>query len=171
MATVVRFRKSRDDRSAMMAIISQHAGKSVWEGRIKDATDFLTRRKWNGLSSVTLERHLDKQRMSFVALYEASVHVQHQLPQEQTRVTYLLGSIKSKDVEVSTAASAVRQNDPGMRGDVETADAFLLPTCPVQKKHPKKNGPNAEIASLKPNLKGVHGKRAWNYVGGLERNF
>jgi len=41
-----------------------------------------------------------------------------------------------------------------MRDDFESAAAFLLPTCPVAKKHPKKNGPNAEIASLNPQLKG-----------------
>ena len=40
-ATVVRFQKSHDGRSVMMAIISQHAGKSVWEGYIKDATDYM----------------------------------------------------------------------------------------------------------------------------------
>ena len=44
-----------------------------------------------------------------------------------------------------------------MRDDFKTAAAFLLPTCPVQKKHLKKNGPNAEIASLNPNAKGGRG--------------
>jgi len=81
-----------------MAITSQHAGKSIWEARIKDVNDYMMQQKWNGLTSVTLEHHLDKHRMSFVALSETSSHVRHQLTEEHTRVTYLLDLIESKDL-------------------------------------------------------------------------
>jgi len=152
-ATMVKYRKKRDGKGAMLALVSQHAGKAVWEKRIKAAEDYMQTRKWTGTSSVTLEAHLDMHRSSLVALEEASEHVQHQIPEERTRVTYVLNSIDCKDPEVLSAVSAVRQNDPGMRDDFESAACFLQPTCPVARRGGgKSRNLTADIAALNPKL-------------------
>ena len=152
-ATMVKYRKKRDGVGAMTALVSQHAGKSVWEKRIKTAEDYIQSRKWTGTSSVTLEAHLDMHRSSLVALEEASEHVAHQIPEERTRVTYVLNSIECKDPEVLSAVSAIRQNDPGMRDNFESAAYFLQPTCPVARRGGgKSRNVTADIAALNPKL-------------------
>ena len=40
-STIVRFFKGRDGNKAMEAIISQHAGKDLWEKRIKHSEDYM----------------------------------------------------------------------------------------------------------------------------------
>jgi hypothetical protein len=145
-ASLVRFRRKKDGRGGWLDVVSQHAGKSVWEQRIKDSEDYMMRREWTGTTSLTLKDHTHKHRTCFVALGEAAEHVPHELPGERTRVKYLLDSIKCKDPEVLAAVSAVRQNDPGMRDNFEGASAFLIPTCPVAKKSTRK-GLVADISS------------------------
>ena len=138
-SSLVGFRRKKDGRGAWFDIISQHAGKSLWESRIKEAEDYLMRREWNGTTSLTLKDHVHKHRTSYVALGEAAEHVAHELPGNRTRVTYLIDSMKCKDPGVLAALSSVRQDDPGMRTNFELAAAFLIPTCPVAKKKTKQS--------------------------------
>ena len=134
-ATMVKYCKKRDGKGAMLALVSLNtleklSGRNV--SRLLRTTDYMQTRKWTGTSSVTLKAHLDMHRSSLVALEEASEHAQHQIPEERTRVTYVLNSIECKDPEVLSAVSAVRQNDPGMRDDFKSAACFLQPTCPCR---------------------------------------
>ena len=86
-STIVRFRKGRDGNKAMAAIISQHAGKDVWENRIKHSEDYMVQKSWTGQTRQTLVAHIDRHRQSYVALIEAAYHVSHQKPSERTRVS------------------------------------------------------------------------------------
>ena len=118
----------------MAAIIYQHAGKDVWEKRIKHSEEYMFQKSWTVQTRQTLVAHIDRHRQSYVALTEAADHVSHQILSERTRVSYLMNSIVSKDAEVLTGLAAIRQDDAGMRGDFESAAIFLYPTCPVAKK-------------------------------------
>ena len=40
-STIVRFRKARDGNKAMADIVSQHAGKDVWEKRIRNSEEYM----------------------------------------------------------------------------------------------------------------------------------
>ena len=76
-ASIVRYRNKQDGCKAMEALTAQHAGKPVWESRIKECQRTLQQHKWNGQSSVTLKLHFDKHRTALVALSEASDHATH----------------------------------------------------------------------------------------------
>ena len=69
-----------------------------------------------------------------MSLSEATDHVSHQIPNNCTRIGYLINSIDSKDAEVFPGLAAIRQDEQGMRETCEQAAVFLAPTCPVAKK-------------------------------------
>ena len=147
-STIVRFRKARDGNKAMAEIVSQHAGKDVWEKRIKHTEEYMIQKSWTGQTRQTLGAHIDRHRQAYVALIEAADHVSHQIPSERTRVSYLMNSIDIKDYEVLAGLAAIRQDAAGMRGNFESAAIFLSPTCPVAKKGPeRKVGFNAATVS------------------------
>ena len=58
-STIVLFRKGRDGNKAMAVIISQHAGKDVWEKRIKHSEDYMVQKSWTGQTHQTLVAHID----------------------------------------------------------------------------------------------------------------
>ena len=83
---------------------------------------------------------------------QCSEHVAFQLPNEHTRVRYLIDSIQCNDPELQASLAAIRKDDAtpsGMRNNFENAVTFLLPSCPVAKKR-KTTGSggnfNAEIS-------------------------
>ena len=55
-STIVLFRKARDGNKAMAAIISLHAGKDVWEKRIKHSEEYMVQKSWTGQTRQTLVR-------------------------------------------------------------------------------------------------------------------
>ncbi len=69
-----------------------------------------------------------------------------ELPNERTRVGYLIENIDCADKDVTTAVSRIRLDDTtnaqgnpsGTHNDFERAVAFLLPTDPVRKKRREK---------------------------------
>jgi len=63
-------------------------------------------------------------------------HVAYQLPNETTRVTYLLDAIQCNDASLQAAMASVKQDQGpnGRMNNFELAVALLLPNCPVAKK-------------------------------------
>ena len=89
-ATVAPFCCKQDGRGAYLAIVTQHASKSVWDCVVKDAMAVLQGRTWSGTTSVTLLQHTAMQRKAFIQLSEAGEHVPTKLPGDCQRVSYLL---------------------------------------------------------------------------------
>jgi len=87
-ATIAPFRCTHDGRGAYLAILTQHAGKSVWDRVVRDAMSVLQTRMW------TLLQHTSMQRKAFILLSEAGEHVPTELPNDRTHVSYLLDSLK-----------------------------------------------------------------------------
>ena len=52
-------------------------------------------RKWTGTTAHTLDKHIDNHQADFVSLSEATNHVYHHIPNNRTRVGYLIESIDS----------------------------------------------------------------------------
>ena len=88
-------------------------------------------RKWTGTTNQTLKAHIDRHITSFFAMTEASNHVSHQIPDDCTRVGYLIASIESADTNVVAALSSIRMDDTGRRENFETALVFLAQICPM----------------------------------------
>ena len=65
-------------------------------------------RKWTGTTSHTLDKHTNRHQAAFVSLSEATDHVSHQIPNNHTRVGYLIDSIDIKDAEVLSGLAAIR---------------------------------------------------------------
>ena len=81
-----------------------------------------------------------------------SEHVAFQLPNEHTRVRYLIDAIQCNDPKLQASLAAIRKEDDtpsSMMNDFKNAVTFLLPSCPVAKKR-KTTGSgdnfNAEIS-------------------------
>ena len=147
-ATIVPFRRTRDGFGAARAFLSQHAGTDVWDTNAKLAHEFLTTRKWNGLSNITLSKHMTKHRSSYITLTEAAEHVPVEVPGERARVGYLIDSITSKDPEVLAGVAAVRTDEAGKRVHFEDTVTYMLPLCPVAKKQAarRQSTPQANIS-------------------------
>lgn len=151
-ASIAPFRRAKDGRGAYMALKEQHAGKAMWDKEAKLNMDFLLNRKFTGGTAITLERFMAQHRQAYVSLQKCAEHIQLEVPNERTRVGYLLENIEVSDPEVRAAISSIKLDDNagGLRNDFERAVAFLLPVDPVAKKNQrgtKRGGAAAEISA------------------------
>ena len=85
-------------------------------------------RNWTGTTAHTLEKHIDRHKAAFLSLSEATDHVYHQIPNNCTRIGYLINIIGSKDAKVLSGLAAIRQDDQDMRETFEQVEVFLAPT-------------------------------------------
>ena len=153
-STIAPFKRSRDGRGALLALKAQFAGPAHWDREVRNMNDFLLTNKWTGTTGFTLHQFLAKHRSSYNSLQRCAEHVAVELPNERTRVGYLLENIDCNDKNVTTALSHIRLDDTvdaagtpsGLRNEFEGAVAFLLPTDPVKKKRGVKRTP-AQISA------------------------
>lgn len=153
-ATIKPYARTKNGRAAWFAIINSHAGDDKWEAIEKDKTKFMINTKWNG-RQYGLDKFTNLHRAAYVALEEAALHVNFQLPNEHTRVGYLLENIVNNDADLRAALASIRADLNGMRSNFERAVAFMLPVCPYAK-HSKRNNNNnyAQISDVQ-----LQGKR------------
>eukprot|EP00957_Ditylum_brightwellii_P167285 12734273-Ditylum_brightwellii.AAC.1 len=102
---------------------------------------FLHEKVWNVQMLYSLERFIGHHRGAFIAMKEAVEHVPFQLPNEFTRVGFLLSGITSSDTGLQAAVDSIKSNaDPASqtskRHHFKLATNFLQPFCPVLKKFP-----------------------------------
>ena len=93
-------------------------------------------RKWKGQSNFALESFIGIHRYAFVSMQACVLHVAFQLPNEFTRVGYLLNGIECMDPQLQAAIANVHDDKgtvaaPGKRSDFEATAAYLLPKDPV----------------------------------------
>ena len=144
--TIKPYSRTKNGRSAWEAIISSHAGNDKWEQIEKSQTKFMINHKWNG-KQYGLDKFTNLHRTAFVALQEAGIHVNFQLPNEHTRVGYLIDNINNSDPDLRAALASIRANTNGMRDNFETAVTFMLPVCPYAKHSRNRNNHNNPIIS------------------------
>jgi hypothetical protein len=77
-----------------MALSNQYAGKDKWEAEIKRHAQLLHTRLWKGQSNFTLNRFIAHHRNAFVSMQAAAERITYQLPNEHSRVWYLLDAIQ-----------------------------------------------------------------------------
>ena len=99
-ATISPFHRAHDGRGAILAIISQHAGRHVWDKIVKEANSMLQTRTWTGTTSITLLQHISGQRKANIQLIEAAEHAPADIPNDRQQVTYLLDSLKTDHPKV-----------------------------------------------------------------------
>ena len=117
-------------------MISQYAGEDKCRVELKIHHELSYNRKWKGQSNFILNRFVAQHRNAFVSMSQCADHVSFQLPNELSRVTYLLDAIENNDAPLQ-AAMALCRNDTGPRGKMsnfEDTASFLLPHDPVVNK-------------------------------------
>ena len=122
---------------------------------MKKQDSILHTRKWKGQGTYTLESFVQLHRNAYISMKAASAHVNHQLPNEHTRVTHLLEAIENDDAALLAAIASVEADVgtstagvPGKREDFELAAAHLLPKDPVAKKRVAQKRPVAELSDV-----------------------
>ena len=120
---------------AWKALTSQYAGKDKWEAEIKCQEQLIHTRIWKGQSNFSLENFISQHRNAYVSMQASAEHVQYQLPNEHSRVGFLLKAIQCSDPGLQAAMASIKtDNGPeGMRNNFEATAAHLLPYDPVAK--------------------------------------
>ena len=148
----------KDGRGAFMSIKSQHAGPAMWDAEYKTQNDFIINRDFTGGTSLTLERYLSQHRQAHTAMQRCAENIQCQVPDQRTRVGYLIENIKCADSDVKAAIAAIKLDDnpTGLRNDFERAVALLIPCDPVAKKRKGKR-PIADVAAANATVASASG--------------
>ena len=135
-ASIKPFQRSKNGCCALLALTNQYAGNDKWEADIRKQDDLLHTRVWKGQLNFPLEGFIAQHRNAFVSMQQCAEHIAYQLPNELTRVGYLLEGIQCSDPGLQAAMASVRTDDRanGMRSDFERAEVHLLPYDPVAQK-------------------------------------
>ena len=147
-ASIKPYQRGKDGRGAWAALTNQYTAKDKWEAEIKKQHDLLHTRVWKGQSTFPLEDFIGQHCNAFVSMQQCAEHVEYQLPNEHTRVGYLLEGIQCSDVGLQAAMASVRTDDgpTGMRNTFETAATHLLPYDPVAKK--RRNASKRDVSQI-----------------------
>ena len=150
-ASIKPFQRRKDGRGAWKTLTSQYAGKGKWKAEIKHQEQLLHTRVLNGHSNFSLENFISQQRNAYVSIQASAEHVQYQLPNEHSRVGFLLEEIQCSDPGLQAAIASIKTDNDleGMRNNFEATAAQLLPYDPVAKKRSsgQKRG-SAQISSV-----------------------
>jgi hypothetical protein len=135
-ASIKPFQRNKDGCGAWIALKAQYAGTDKWEAELKKQDELLHNRKWKGQANFPLKRFVTQHRNAYVVMTQCAEHIEYQLPNEHTRVGYLLDSIECSDSSLQVALALVKNNNgpTEKRNDFEATAAFLLPKDPVAKK-------------------------------------
>mgnify|MGYP001106517421 CR=1 FL=1 len=126
--------RKKDGRACHASLLKQHTGRDKWERELKISNDFLQNRKWKGQSHHTLEKFIAQHRSHFEQMKQSAEYTQFQLPEEYTRVTYLLDNIECQDPELQAAMANCREDTRptvGKMNNFEETASYLAPRCPV----------------------------------------
>ena len=135
-ASIKPFQRSKDGRGAWLALTTQYAGTDKWEAEIKKMEQLLHTRVWKGQSNFSLEQFISQHRNAFVSMQACAEHVEYQLPNEHSRVGFLLDGIQCSDAGLQAAMASIKTDKTvnGLRNNFEAAASHLQPYDPVAKK-------------------------------------
>ena len=118
------------------ALVGQYAGIDKWEAEIKKQEQLLHACVWKGQSNFFLESFISQHHNAHVSMQACAEHVKYQLPNEHSRIGFLLEAIQNSNPGLQAAMSSVQTDtgDGGKQGDFEATAAHLLLYDPVAKK-------------------------------------
>ena len=135
-SSITPFKKKLDGRAAFLALVAQYAGNDKWEIICTEKDVLLHTRKWKGQSNYSLEKFVQLHRNSYITMTECAQHFPFQLPNDSTRVRYLLDAIENDDPKLQAAIANVNDDTAvnGKRHNFDLCAAYILPQCPVAKR-------------------------------------
>ena len=150
------FSRTKDGRGAHAAIIAQYAGLDKWDQELHRCDDLMKTRKWKGQSNFQLEKYVAQHRAAFISMQDCTEFVPFQLPNDLTRVKYMLNGIENSDADLKAAIALVRTDDgaDGAYNNFEKAAAFIIPLDPVAKRRICGNKrPAGEVSGIESSSK------------------
>lgn len=152
-ASLKPYQRGKQGGLAWIAIKSQYAGEDKWEGEIKKQEALLHSRKWRGQSNFSLEAFIAQHRNAFVSMQACAEHIPYQLPNEHSRVGYLLSGIQTTDAGLQAAMASVETDSgpTGKRNNFESCASHLVKYDPVAKRRRDQAGHkrgSAEISGV-----------------------
>jgi hypothetical protein len=156
-ASIKPFQRTKNGRGAFTAMLSQYAGEDKWRALIKDSEDMMHRQKWKGQqSNFSLEKFIGQHRASFVNLTQCADHVNYQLPNEISRVTYLLDGLESMHPPLQASMALVRNDVNGKMNDFEATASFLMPHDPVANRRTTDRKRQADVSEIVADVGETH---------------
>ena len=137
------FKQPKDGRGGKIALEAQFAGPTHWDAEAKKVNDFMMNHQFTGQGGQVLYSFTGQHRASFHTIKRCADHMQLELPNDCTRVAWLIDNMKKcpdKDVSSALATICLDNGEAGMRSDFERAVDFLLRTDPAKKKQRRKRG-------------------------------
>jgi hypothetical protein len=110
-ASIKPFQRRMDGSGAWLALLGQYAGNEKWEAEIKIQEAVLHTRTWKGQSNFSLESFISQHRNAYVSMETCAEHVQYQLPNQHSRVGFLLYAIQNNNAGLQSAIASVRTDD------------------------------------------------------------
>ena len=92
-ASIKPFQRTKNGCGTLQDLTNQYAGNDKWEAEIRKQDDLQHTRVWKGQSNFPLEGFIAQHRNAFVSMQQCAEHIAYQLPNELTRVGYLLEGI------------------------------------------------------------------------------
>ena len=129
-ASIQPFKRGLDGRGAYLAIVANHLGNDKWTIELDKHYAILSASVWKGTGNVTLETFIATHRKSYECMASAALHVDYQLPNELTRVRYLLTGILCADPKLQAAMSRA-ETDADINGNFEATAACIVLKDPV----------------------------------------
>lgn len=136
ISTIKTFERRKDGRGAWLAMLQAHVTDNKWEIILQENSKWLLNSKWNG-KKYALEMFIGQHRIKYEQMKEAAQSVQYQLPNQHTRVGYILNAIESDDPSLHAAMAAV-EGDNAIRADFELAAGKLIPKDPYARNQSQK---------------------------------
>ena len=106
-ASIKPFQKTKNGCGALLALPNQYAGNDKWEAEIRKQDDLLHTCVWKGQSNFPLEGFIAQHRNAFVSMPQCAEHIAYQLPNELTRVGYLLEGIQCSNPGLQAAMASM----------------------------------------------------------------
>jgi hypothetical protein len=97
IASIKPFQRRKDGRRAWLALLGQYAGNDKWEAEIKIQEAVLHTRTWKAQTNFSLESFISQHRNAYVSMEACAEHIQYQLPNQHSRVGFLLDAIQNND--------------------------------------------------------------------------
>ena len=146
--SIITFKDRQDGRGAWLKLKNQYAGKALFEKEQKDHMDTLLTFTYTGTGNQTLDQFANKHRTAYAGLVRCAEHIQTQVPDEHTRVTYFTQNVKSQDASIRAALETIKLDDDptGMKNNFENMVTHIVSACPVAKK--KRDGNKRSFAEV-----------------------
>ena len=101
------FSRRKHGHQAWLALTSQYAGKDKWASELKRQDELIHSRKWKGQANFSLDKFVSMHRNAYVSMQQCAEHVDFQLPNQNSRVGFLLDGIETTDASLQAVMALV----------------------------------------------------------------